>query len=177
MTRNTRLRVISAATAYAISVSLAGLILAWPAASAPAAPMTMLAAASEDAPAVAEQKKLTPEQQMQKRFPHPVLVRRLIGMPVLDYDNATIGYVRQVVRSPAGKVLLIVPYSSWFGWAPTSWGKRPVAVPIEAVAILAFELAALDMMREDFDKAPTWTPSQGEPIPPGEMTLVALARR
>jgi hypothetical protein len=33
------------------------------------------------------------------------------------------------------------------------------------------------MMREDFDKAPTWTPSQGEPIPPGEMTLVALARR
>ena len=75
---------------------------------------------------------------MQKRFPHPVLVRRLIGMPVLDYDNATIGYVRQVVRSPAGKVLLIVPYSGWFGWAPTTWGKRPVAVPIEAVAILAF---------------------------------------
>jgi hypothetical protein len=139
--------------------------------------MTILAAASEEAPAVAEQKKLTPEQQMQKRFPHPVLVRRLIGMPVLDYDNATIGYVRQVVRSPAGKVLLIVPYSGWFGWAPTSWGKRPVAVPIEAVAILAFELAALDMMREDFDKAPTWTPSQGEPIPPSEMTLVALARR
>ena len=160
MTRNTRLRVISAL--YAVALGLAGLISALP---------TVPARAADEA------QKLTPEQQMQKRFPHPVLVRRLIGMPVLDYDNATIGYVRQVVRSPAGKVLLIVPYSSGFGGAPTSWGKRPVAVPIEAVAILAFELAALDMMREDFDKAPTWMPSQGEPIPPGEMTLVALARR
>ena len=131
MTRNTRLRVILAL--YAVALGLAGLI---------SAPPALPARAADEA------QKLTPEQQMQKRFPHPVLVRRLIGMPVLDYDNATIGYVRQVVRSPAGKVLLIVPYSSWFGWAPTSWGKRPVAVPIEAVAILAFELAALDMMRE-----------------------------
>ena len=35
-------------------------------------------------------------------------------------------------------------------------------------------LTPLDMSREDFDKAPTWTAAQGQPVPPDEITLVAL---
>ncbi|HEX3708569.1 MAG TPA: hypothetical protein VHV56_01640 [Pseudolabrys sp.] len=124
-----------------------------------------------------DDEKRTPEQKMQDRFPQPVRVGDLLGLPVLDYNDSTIGYVHEVVRSPQGKIFLIVPYSAHFGWARTEWGKRPVAVPIEVVAILARQLDALDMSRDDFDKAPTWKPSQGQRIPSDEKTLIALARR
>jgi hypothetical protein len=124
-----------------------------------------------------DDEKETPEQKMQKRFPHPVRVGDLIGLAVLDDNDSTIGYVRDVVRSSEGKVLLIVPYSAWFGWAPVGWGKRPVAVPIEAVAILARQLDALDMSRDDFNEAETWEAGKDKPISPDEKTLIALGRR
>ena len=62
----------------------------------------------------------TPEQKMQKRFPQPVRVGDLIGLPVLDDDDSTIGRVRQVVRTPEGKIKLIVSYGGWLGF-----GARP----------------------------------------------------
>ena len=77
----------------------------------------------KDANAQATEKELTPEQKMQQRFPQPVRVGDLIGLPVLDDDDSTIGYVREVVRSPQGKVFLIVPYSAWFGWARDRMGQ------------------------------------------------------
>ncbi len=121
--------------------------------------------------------ELTPEQKFQRRFPQPAQVGHLIGLPVLDENDSTIGYVREVVRGTDGKISLIVPYSPWFGWLHTSWHKRPVAVPIEAVALLALQFNAVDMSRDDFDEAPTWTPDQGQPVPREEKTLVALGRR
>lgn len=124
-----------------------------------------------------QEAELTPEQKMQRRFPQPVLVGDLIGLPVLDFDDSTIGYVREVVRSPDGKISLIVPYSARFGWLRTEWGKRPVAVPIEAVAILARQIDAIDLSREDIAALPDWMPSQAAPLPPHEKTLIALGRR
>ena len=121
--------------------------------------------------------ELTPDQKMKARFPQPVRVGDLLGLPVLDDDDSTIGYVRQVVRSPEGKVYLIVPYSRWFGWARTDWGKRPVAVPIETVVILARQLDALDMSRDEFDDSPTWQQAEGKSVPEDEKTLIALGRR
>jgi hypothetical protein len=53
------------------------------------------------------------------------------GLPVLDENDSTLGFVQQVVRTPQGTVKLVVSYSRWFGWF-----GRPVAVPIEAVVIL-----------------------------------------
>ena len=132
--------------------------------------------AKPEAGAAAE-KELTPEQKMQKRFPHPVRVGDLIGLAVLDDDDSTIGYVREVVRTPEGKVVLVVPYSAWFGWARTEWRKRSVAVPIETVALLARQINAVDMARSDFAEAPTWSPDQGKQIPPEEKTQIALGRR
>ena len=51
-----------------------------------------------------EQGKVSPEEKMRRRFPHPVKVGDLIGLPVLDWDDVTIGHVRQVVRTPEGKI-------------------------------------------------------------------------
>jgi hypothetical protein len=118
---------------------------------------------------------------MNRRFPQPVRVGDLIGLPVLDDDDSTIGYVRDVVRTPAGKIQLVVPYSPWFGWVkaagPFDWNRRPVAVPIETVAILARQLDALDMPREAFDAAPTFTADQATSIGRDEIIKIALGRR
>jgi hypothetical protein len=120
----------------------------------------------------ADEEKPSPEEKMRRRFPQPVKVGDLIGLPMLDWDDITIGHVRHVVRTPAGKIQLVVTYGGWFGW-----GQRLVPVPIEVVAILARQLAALDMPRSEFDKAPTWSDSQTADIPPGEMIRIAVTRR
>ena len=123
----------------------------------------------------------TPEQKMQARFPQPTMVGHLIGLPVLDGGDSTIGYVKEVVKDPDGKIKLIVPYAKWFGWVRNGSlfapDRRLVAVPIETVAILALQIDALDMDRDAFDKAPTWSPSQAQPIPSGEIIKIAIQRR
>jgi hypothetical protein len=119
-----------------------------------------------------DEKDLTPEERMARRFPQPVRVGDLIGLPVLDDDDFTLGYVRQVVRTPEGKIRLIVSYGGWFGW-----GARPVAVPIEVVAILGRQLAALDMPPKEFAAAPTWTGGGETVLQKDEMIRIALGRR
>jgi len=42
---------------------------------------------------------LTAEQRMQARYPQPVRVGDLIGLPVLDDSARTLGYVREIVRT------------------------------------------------------------------------------
>lgn len=127
------------------------------------------------------EKKLTPEEQMGRRFPQPVRVGFLIGLPVLDWQDSTIGFIQQVVRTPEGKIQLVVPYHSRFGWVRNGglldrW-RRPVAVPIETVAILANQVDALEMSRQDFDAAPTFAPSQAAPLAADDRIQIALTRR
>ena len=113
----------------------------------------------------------TPEERMARRLPQPVKVGDLIGLPVYDSNQLTLGHVLEVVRTPAGKIQLIVAYSPWFGW----WG-RPVAVPIEAVGIFGRQIAALDMSRQDFAEAPTWLGGEAKPIAAGETIRIGLTR-
>jgi hypothetical protein len=128
-----------------------------------------------------ETRELSPEEKMNRRFPQPVRVGDLIGLPVLDDKDSTIGYIQQVVRTPAGKIQLVVPYGRWFGWVrlggPFEWNRRLVGVPLEVVAILGRQVAALDMPREDFDKAPEFTLGASIPLGPDEMIKIALGRR
>jgi hypothetical protein len=143
-----------------------------------AAPAQMLAAApQEPSTAKPDPKTMTPEQRMNRRFPQPVRVGDLIGLPMLDDKDSTLGYIRAVVRTPDGKIVLVVPYRAWLGWAPFDWGRRPVGVPIEVVAILGRQVAALDMPREEFAAAPGFPDGQGTPLAPDEMIRIALTRR
>ena len=121
-------------------------------------------------------KEPTPEERMNSRFPQPVKVGDLIGLPVLDDYDVTIGHVRNVVRTPQGKIELVVTYGGWpTGWF--DWGARPVPVPIEAVAILGRQIAALDMPPKEFAAARTWSSADGQPIPPNETIRIAITRR
>ena len=107
-----------------------------------------------------------------RRFPQKVKVSDLVGLPMLDDDDVTLGHVQQVVRSPEGKIKLIVGYSRWFGWF-----GRPVAVPIEAVAILAKQIASIEMPPAEYQKAPTWMAGADRAIPGDEIIRIAVTRR
>src|SRR5271170_390158 len=114
----------------------------------------------------------SPEAIMNRRFPQKVRVGDLIGLPMLDDNDVTLGRVERVVRTPEGKIKLIVGYSKWFGWF-----GRPVAVPIEVVAILARQIASLDMPPSEYEAAPTWTEGKDMPIPDNEIIRIAVTRR
>lgn len=115
---------------------------------------------------------LTPEQKMQRRYPQPVKVRDLIGLRVLDFDDRTLGRITRVVRTPEGRIQLIVSAGGFLGF-----GQRLIAVPIEVVAIAGRQIAALDMTRAEFETAPTWTEAQGQPFAAADTIRIALYRR
>ncbi len=111
---------------------------------------------------------------MSRRFPQPVRVGDLIGLPVLDASASTLGYVQQVVRSPTGQTELIVSYSKWFGWF--GWFTRPVAVPIEATGIEGKQIVSLDMPSSEYANAPTWYGQSATALPNDDTIRIALAR-
>jgi hypothetical protein len=118
------------------------------------------------------EENLTPEEKMRRRFPQPVRVGDLVGLPLLDWDDSTLGYVRHVVRTPEGKIQLIVNQGRLFGW-----GGRLVQVPIEAVAILARQIDLLDISVEEFRAAPAWSAATTQPIPADDTIKIAISRR
>jgi hypothetical protein len=120
----------------------------------------------------AQEETVSPEERMRRRFPQPVRVGDLIGLPILDWSDSTIGRIKLVVRTNEGKILLIVPYGGLFGL-----GQRLVPVPIEVVAMLGRQVAALDMPIEEFEKAPTWYGSNAAPLGNDEIIRVAITRR
>jgi hypothetical protein len=114
---------------------------------------------------------------MERRWPQPVRVGDLIGLPVLDDDDRTLGVVRRVMRTPADKIVLIVDHHAWYGLGRLGLGVRPVAVPIEVVAIFGRQLASLDMPPSAYAAAPSWTPQRETDIPPAETIRIALTKR
>jgi hypothetical protein len=141
-----------------------------------AAPVEIVfSAASQEPSTDAAAKNLTPEQRMNRRHPQPVKVGFLIGLPVLDARDSSYGYIREVARTGEGKIVLVVPYRAWLGWAPTDWHRKAVAVPIETVAILGSQIAALDFSPEDFAAAPAY--AGGTALPVDETIRIAVYRR
>jgi hypothetical protein len=135
-------------------------------------PLKLAVALSAEAPQTALARDDSPEAKMNRRFPQKIRVGDLVGLPVLDGGDVTLGHVRKVVRTPEGKIKLIVSYSRWFGW-----GGRLVSVPIEVVAILGRQLASLDMAPAEYEAAPTWVEAGSLSIPPDEIIRIAITRR
>jgi PRC-barrel domain len=114
---------------------------------------------------------LTAEQRMQARYPQPVRVGDLIGLPVLDDSARTLGYVREIVRTNENKIELIVDYRGLLDWR-----SRPVAVPSAAVAIAGQQISSLDMPRKEYASAPTWQSAGVQTLPAEAMIRIALSR-
>ena len=155
-----------------ITALLVGLMLPVAAAIPVSDPAIVLAQAMVPPTGMDDASKPMPmAERMNRRFPQPVRVGDLIGLPVLDDRSSTLGFVRQVVRTAAGKTELIVSYSRWFGWF-----GRPVAVPIEVVGIEGRQLASLDMPRSDYAAAPTWQGRDATALLDDATIRIALAR-
>jgi hypothetical protein len=174
---------ISAKTArmrtWLILAALAGVLLSVaPSAAAPlidrgwlsqgaSLPIQLVAADDEE-----EQPELTPEQKMAKRYPQPVRVSFLLGLPVLDENSSIIGYVHAVVRTPEGKIQLVMPLGGFLGLA-----SRLVPIPVEIVGMLGAQVAVIDMPADRFQSSPTWTTLRAKPLDPSETIRVAITRR
>jgi hypothetical protein len=112
------------------------------------------------------------KERMLKRFPQPVRVGDLIGLPpVLNENSSTLGRVRQVVRTPQGNIELIVSYCRFWGWF-----GRPVAVLLEVVGIAGRQLVSLDMDPSEYANAPTWEAKEAIALPNDATIRIALAR-
>ena len=147
--------------------------------------LTMNPTSDEQAPAAArtpwqvaakddeeKEPELTPEQKMAKRFPQPVRVSFLLGLPVLDENSSIIGHVHAVVRTPEGKLQLVMPLGGFLGF-----GSRLVPIPIEIVGMLGAQVAVIDMPGDRFMSSPTWISSRAKPLDPNETIRVAITRR
>jgi hypothetical protein len=144
-------------------------MLAWAVmAGAPATAFAVSATTVAQAPAPDD----TPEARFNRRFPQKARVGDLINLPILDDGDRTIGHVQKVVRTPDGKIKLVVSYSKWFGWF-----GRPVAVPIELVVILGRQIASVDMQPEEYETAPTWVDGKDQILSGNDSIRIALGRR
>lgn len=87
-----------------------------------------------------------PSDRAARRFPQPVRVGDLVGRRLLQPDErqAVLGRVADIVRSPDGAIMLVVDLGGWWGI-----GGRPVAVPIDTVALLGEHVALLDISPEE----------------------------
>jgi len=117
----------------------------------------------------------SPAAKMARRWPQKVRVGTLIGLPVNDDGDRTLGIIHQVVRAPDGSIKLIVAYNRTFSWF--GWFTRPVAVPIEVVAMYGRQLASLDMQPDAYAAAPTWAPGTDRALASDEVIRVALTKR
>jgi hypothetical protein len=158
--------------AAAAALTLAAAVAFTPSTRAAMLSPVMLAQAMVPPTGMMDAQKPTPmEQRYLDRYPQPALVGDLIGLPVFDLNGSTLGYVRQIVRTPQGKIELIVSYSWWWGWF-----GRLVAVPLEAVGIEGRQFVSLDMKPGDYAAAPTWHDDDAAILPADTTIRVALGR-
>src|ERR1044072_1481458 len=174
ITDNTRDRVhFSRMITMLRSIALRAVVTALLSAAFVAAPIKIgFATTPQEAQPKPDEKTYTAEQRFERRYPQAVKVGHLIGLPVLDDRDSTYGYIRAVIRGSDGNFHLIVTYRGWLGWAPPALGRKTVAVPVEAVAILARQVIALDFKRDLFVVAPEYS---GTDAPLGADETIRMA--
>ena len=108
-----------------------------------------------------------------RRFPQPVRVGDLIGRQVLEPTEAqpVLGRVAAVARRGDGGLDLIVRFGGVLGI-----GARPIAVPVEAVALLGEHVAVIDFTPEQLGTFPAVDGAGTGTLPPGDTIRVGLVR-
>jgi hypothetical protein len=108
-----------------------------------------------------------------KRLPQPVRVGALIGRDVLKPIEAQtiLGRVAAVVRRPNGGLDVIVRYGGVLGF-----GARPIAVPIEAMALMGEFMAVMDYTPEQLGTLATNDGQGLQAVAPGETIRVGIVK-
>jgi hypothetical protein len=108
-----------------------------------------------------------------RRFPQPVLVGALIGRDVLKPVEAQtiLGRVAAVVRGKDGGLDVIVRFGGVLGF-----GARPIAVPIEAMALMGQFMAVMDFTPEQLGTFPTDDGAALQPVAANETIRVGIVK-
>jgi hypothetical protein len=108
-----------------------------------------------------------------RRFPQPVRVGDLIARDVLKPVEAQpiLGHVDAVVRRPDGGLDVIVRYGGVLGF-----GARPIAVPIEAMALMGQFMAVMDFTPDQLGTFPTSDGAGLQAVPPDTMIRVGIVK-
>jgi hypothetical protein len=108
-----------------------------------------------------------------RRFPQPVRVGDLIGRRVLQplESQPTLGWVLDVVQQQDGTINVIVNYGGVLGFF-----ARPIAVPVDAMALLGQYMEILDFTPEQLSQFKTFDASGVSRLPPDGTIRVGLAR-
>lgn len=114
-----------------------------------------------------------PAERAAARFPQPVRVGDLLGKEVLRPVEAqnVLGRVAAIVRRLDGAVLIVVRLGGVLGL-----GARPVAVPVEATALLGPYLAVMDLSPGQLRALPTYDGAGAQTLPADETIRVGLTR-
>ena len=108
-----------------------------------------------------------------KRFPQPVRAGDLLNRDVLEPDESRpiLGRVRAVVRQADGTIDVIIDYGGLLGFF-----TRPIAVPVNAMALLGKDMEVIDYEPEQLRKFPTFNPAGTKSLPPDTVLGVGLAK-
>ncbi len=108
-----------------------------------------------------------------RRFPQPVRVGDLTGRTVLRplESQPVLGHVAQIVRRGDGVVEAVVDYGGLLGI-----GARPIAVPVDAMALLGRDMEIVDFTPQQLSGFPTYDGAGASTLGPDESIRVGLAR-
>jgi len=81
-----------------------------------------------------------------------------------------------VARRPDGAILVVVDIAGPSLGGALGLGVRPVAVPVEAMALLGEYMALIDLTPGQLRALPTFDPAGTAPVPPDDTIRVGLVR-
>ena len=107
------------------------------------------------------------------RFPQPVRVGDLIGREVLRpvESQDVLGRVRRVVRDQKGQIMVVVDFGGILGF-----GRRPIAVPVNAMALLGQDIEIVAFTPQQLQQFPTFSPSGTTAVANDAIIKVGLAK-
>ena len=88
-------------------------------------PDTTSSDAKSDKPDDDDDAPKTLEQRYEARYPQDVRVSDLVGKPLLETNNVSIGRIESVAKTSDGRFLLIVPYGGFLGHGQPSRRGAP----------------------------------------------------
>ena len=108
-----------------------------------------------------------------KRFPQAVRAGDLLNRDVLEpvESRPVLGRVRAVVKEADGSIAVVMDYGGLLGFF-----SRPIAVPVNAMALLGKEMEVIDYEPGQLQKFPTFNSIGTTPLPPDTMLRVGLAK-
>lgn len=107
------------------------------------------------------------------RFPQPVRVGKLLRRPVLRpvESQTVLGRVAELVRNGDGTISVVVDYGGFLGI-----GTRPIAVPLDAMALDGAVLEVVAYTPRQLRDLPTFSSAGSTPVPADATVKVGLAK-